>query len=56
MTIGGETRIDPAPDHLFDEPQSVKSTAAKLWRHLSGPSHDGLSIQRSIAVLYACCR
>jgi len=41
MTIGGETIIDtkPALDHLFGDPQSVKSIAPKLWSYLSGASH-----------------
>jgi hypothetical protein len=41
MTIGGETLIDtkPALDHLFGDPQSVKSIAPKLWSYLSGASH-----------------
>jgi hypothetical protein len=41
MTIGGETLIDtkPALDHLFGDPESVKSIAPKLWSYLSGASH-----------------
>jgi hypothetical protein len=41
MTIGGETLIDtkPALDHLFGDPQSVRSIAPKLWSYLSGASH-----------------
>jgi len=41
MTIGGETFIDtkPALDHLFGDPESVKSVAPKLWCYLSGASH-----------------
>jgi hypothetical protein len=41
MTIGGEKLIDtkPALDHLFGDPQSVKSFAPKLWSYLSGASH-----------------
>jgi hypothetical protein len=41
VTIGGETLIEtkPALDHLFNDPQSVRSIAPKLWSYLSGASH-----------------
>jgi hypothetical protein len=41
MTIGSETLVDtkPALDHLFGDPQSVKSIAPKQWSYLSGASH-----------------
>jgi hypothetical protein len=41
MKIGDEKLIEtkPALDHLFGDPQSVKSIAPKLWSYLSGASH-----------------
>ena len=40
-TIGGENLIDtkPALDHLFGDPDSVKSVAPRFWSYLSGASH-----------------
>lgn len=41
MGIGGEVLIDTklALDHLFGDPEGVRSVAPKLWSYLSGASH-----------------
>ena len=41
MAIAGEVLIatKPALDHLFGDPEGVRSMAPKLWSYLSGASH-----------------